>query len=212
MASKYVVYMHKNKINNKVYIGQTSQSLQRRWQNGFGYKHNEYFFNAIQKYGWDNFEHIILYTNCTLEEANFLEEALIKKYDSCNKEKGYNLRLGGNNSSPSQESIEKMRQSHLGKKMSEEQKEKISKSNIGKHNYVYTNDDREKMSKLKQKQVLCITTNQIFSSIEEAEKWCGLAKHSHIGSVCQGKRLTCGKHPITQEPLKWAFVKEEDNS
>ena len=54
----YKIYIHKNKINNKIYVGQTKQSLSRRFRhNGEGYKHCICFYNAIQKYGWDNFTH-----------------------------------------------------------------------------------------------------------------------------------------------------------
>ena len=55
-----VIYMHRNKINNKVYIGQTTQKPEYRWNHGFGYKDSSLFFASIQKYGWDNFEHTIL--------------------------------------------------------------------------------------------------------------------------------------------------------
>ena len=68
--NNYTIYIHKNKINNKVYIGQTSQNPKKRWDNGRGYQSSPKFYNAILKYGWDNFEHIILYTNLTLEQAN----------------------------------------------------------------------------------------------------------------------------------------------
>jgi hypothetical protein len=48
----YTVYQHKNKINNKVYIGITSQNPQIRWgSQGCNYKSSPYFYNAIQKYG-----------------------------------------------------------------------------------------------------------------------------------------------------------------
>ena len=56
---KYCVYMHKNKINNKVYIGITFRKPEDRWQKGQGYHKQLKFFNAILKYGGDNFEHII---------------------------------------------------------------------------------------------------------------------------------------------------------
>lgn len=50
---KYVVYVHINKTNLKVYVGQTGQSLQRRWRNGRGYLNcKTYFSNAIKKYGF----------------------------------------------------------------------------------------------------------------------------------------------------------------
>lgn len=47
------IYMHRNKINNKVYIGQTYQSNpKKRWgSSGVTYKTNPYFYRAIKKYG-----------------------------------------------------------------------------------------------------------------------------------------------------------------
>ena len=48
----YIVYQHKNKINNKIYIGITSRTPQERWgKQGCNYKTSPYFYNAIQKYG-----------------------------------------------------------------------------------------------------------------------------------------------------------------
>ena len=91
----YTVYQHKNKINNKVYIGITSRDPQTRWgSQGCNYKSSPYFYNAIQKYGWDNFEHNILYTNLTKEQACKLEQTLIQKYNAMNREFGYNSTSG----------------------------------------------------------------------------------------------------------------------
>ena len=58
--NNYAVYVHINKINDKRYVGQTN-NIERRWRsNGIDYKNSLYFYNAIQKYGWNNFKHIIL--------------------------------------------------------------------------------------------------------------------------------------------------------
>lgn len=93
--TNWCVYMHENRINGKRYIGITSQKPTNRWSNGNGYKRCPLFFKAIEKYGWDAFRHEILYTNLTQEEAEHLEVELIKKYDTQNSEKGYNLARGG---------------------------------------------------------------------------------------------------------------------
>ncbi len=88
--NNYCIYMHKNKINNKVYIGQTCQKPEDRWKNGFGYKTQENFYKDIEKYGWDSFEHIILYKSLSSEEADLKEEEMIEFYQSYLPEKGYN--------------------------------------------------------------------------------------------------------------------------
>lgn len=56
----YCVYAHINKVNGKIYIGQTCRKPEYRWNDGKGYKECTYFYNAIEKYGWDNFDHEIL--------------------------------------------------------------------------------------------------------------------------------------------------------
>lgn len=92
----YCVYKHTNKINGKVYIGITSQQPEKRWKNGLGYEGNEYFYRAIQKYGWnDGFDHEILADKLTKEDACELEVQLIQAYDSTNSDKGYNFSSGG---------------------------------------------------------------------------------------------------------------------
>ena len=72
----------------KIYIGQTNQGLKKRYYNGQGYKHCSYFYNAICKYGIDNFHKEILKENLSLDEANYWEVyyinfliLLIKKKD-----------------------------------------------------------------------------------------------------------------------------------
>lgn len=91
----FSVYKHTNKINGKVYIGITGQNVERRWAKGLGYK-GMYFYNAIQKYGWDNFDHDIIATNLSEDQAVKMEIDLIAKYESNNRLKGYNVSPGGN--------------------------------------------------------------------------------------------------------------------
>ena len=71
----YKVYIHTNTINNKQYVGITFQDVARRWRpDGSGYKQNKYFWNSIQKYGWNNFKHEIIADNLTKQDAEKLEQ------------------------------------------------------------------------------------------------------------------------------------------
>lgn len=91
---KYIVYMHINNINNKTYIGYTSKTPYIRWgKDGYGYR-KQYLYNDIQEYGWDNFEHIILFENKTKEEAEYLETLFTKILLSNDSEFGYNVTIG----------------------------------------------------------------------------------------------------------------------
>lgn len=92
---KYYVYIHKNKENNKMYIGMTCLNPSNRWKNGKGYIGNKSFYEDILKIGWDNFEHIIIASNLSKEEAQQLEIELIAE----NKNNCYNKTKGGENKS-----------------------------------------------------------------------------------------------------------------
>lgn len=140
---KWCVYIHRNKINNKAYIGITSRAPNIRWKRGEGYCSSSYFYNAIQKYGWDNFEHIIWCEGLTQDEAFRFEKLLIAVFNTTNSDYGYNLSAGGQlgpiGVRCSEKTKEKLRQLNLGGnnpnyglKRSEETKKKISDALIGK--------------------------------------------------------------------------------
>lgn len=80
--------------NGKIYFGITSQKLEDRWANGFGYSANENFFKSIVKYGWDNIQHEIICEGLNKEEACLMEMELIKKYKSYDYKYGYNQVAG----------------------------------------------------------------------------------------------------------------------
>lgn len=92
---RYKVYMHVNKTNGKIYVGMTRQRVQDRWDNGEGYKQCPKFYNAIKKYGWDGFTHVVYKSGLTCEEAEELERKLIKMFHT-NGKYGYNIESGGN--------------------------------------------------------------------------------------------------------------------
>ena len=121
----YCVYVHVNKVNGKRYFGKTND-VERRWNNG-GYEYKppknrdqngRPFWNAICKYGWDGFEHIVIKDDLTDEQASQLEIELIKKYKTTDKRYGYNVAIGGNGGKIYKEHPLGM----LGKKHSEEKK------------------------------------------------------------------------------------------
>ena len=91
---KFTVYMHITP-NGKKYIGITCQIPEKRWYDGKGYSRCPHFYAAINKYGWDNIEHIIITEGLTETEALKAEQDWIKYWDTLNPKNGYNLTKGG---------------------------------------------------------------------------------------------------------------------
>lgn len=112
--NKYYVYKHTSP-SNKVYFGITKQNPSIRWNYGGGYKNNEYFYRAIQKYGWNNFKHEILFDSLSKEDACKIEKELITQYKSNQRDFGYNIASGGEINIPSEETRRKMSISQKGK-------------------------------------------------------------------------------------------------
>lgn len=214
MEDKYVVYAHVNKINGKMYIGQT-KSVQDRWVPS-GYYHCVKFYRAIQKYGWENFEHIILADNLTQEEANIQESYYIEKYNTI--ETGYNLSGGGNNKVRLDESSrKKLSDKSYALWQQDEFKNKQHDARISYWNSPAGLERKEKLAHAVESiegfyrttKIRCITTNQIFNSIKEAQECFGIKHHSGIVNCCRGKRKSAGRHPDTGEKLQWEYYKED---
>lgn len=148
----YCVYMHTTP-SKKRYIGITRQTPGKRWQRGHGYDYgsNDYFYNAIKKYGWDNIEHEILFDNLEKEEAERIEIELIAMYQTTNPKYGYNHETGGmafekhteeykRRMSELQKQIwansperrKRMSEMAKGRVISEHQRELLRKANFGK--------------------------------------------------------------------------------
>lgn len=137
----YSVYMHTNKINNKKYVGMTKQNPESRWRHGSGYK-GMIFYNAINKYGWDGFNHEIIYDGLNHEEACDLEKYLIKSYNTTSKKYGYNRDAGGTSGKElSAETKALIGSYHKGKKLSLKHRKAIS--------YYNSNENRSNWSKAK---------------------------------------------------------------
>ena len=149
----YSVYIHTNTLNGKVYVGMTSMAPEDRWANGRGYRSCRHFERAINKYGWDKFDHAVIKDNLTLEEANTLERELIKKYLSNNPKYGYNITDGGSNGKHSEETKRLLSKIKTGCKVSEETKRKISEALSGENGYWYgkirSDETRKKISNAK---------------------------------------------------------------
>lgn len=110
------IYVCKNKINNKVYIGQTWSTIGHRFSQHLCDKRITYFHSALKKYGKDNFN-IECVAICSNQEiADYLEISYIFEYDSRNKNKGYNLTSGGSTGKHSEETKRKISIANIGNK------------------------------------------------------------------------------------------------
>ena len=90
------IYIIRNTINNKVYIGQTKVSVEVRWQEHLRHAKygNQVINRAMRKYGVDKF-YIETLEICDLDSIDYKEVYYIDLYDSTNKSKGYNVSIGG---------------------------------------------------------------------------------------------------------------------
>lgn len=94
------IYLITNDVNSKVYVGQTIQTLNKRFNGHCCYSKsdrssNMYIKRAIHKYGRDKF-HITLLEECPIDLLNERERYWISFYNSYNE--GYNLTKGGQES------------------------------------------------------------------------------------------------------------------
>ena len=211
MENIYVVYKHTNLLNRKIYIGITSQSLKNRCgKNGIGYKECPFFYNAIKKYGWDNFKHEILYKNLTKEEAEQKEIELIAEYNSNNSDYGYNIANGGNcKGTMAEETKIKISIAQKGKRLSEEHKKKIGEAQIGEKNHQFgkkmSNEVKEKIriGNIKHPSSGCFPSHKInqydlegnliktWNTMGEIKRELGIS-HCMISDCCRGIQKTSG--------------------
>ena len=151
LLNTYCVYKHTSP-SGKVYIGITKKKPSYRWVNGLGYKSSPHFWSAIQKYGWENFKHEVLFTGLSCDEACAMEQKLIAQYKATDRLYGYNEKAGGQKGSSLNESakkkisdatkafyashpetVERISRANRGRKWTEEQREKYIAAKRGKH-------------------------------------------------------------------------------
>lgn len=176
----FSVYCHTNKINGKRYVGITSQSVHARWQNGKHYARHSRFYADILKFGWDNFEHKVVCSGLSKEDAEEIEQNLIDGLDLTNEKFGYNTFIGGKCTSV----------------WNAVAREKAKAQSLGENNNFYghkhTKETKLLMSENRPKRaVVCVETGVVYKSTREAERQTK-ADHADIVRCCKGMKKTAG--------------------
>ena len=170
------VYITKNKINGKKYIG--SHTTNELYDNYLG--SGILVLKAIKKYGKENFERQILQLCESREQAINLEEFFIKKHKTLIP-KGYNISPYGNAAFPGEKNPMYGKDPwNKGINMTNEIKEKISKSLIGnkrRQNKKHTDETKKKISESTKGR---IPWNKGKKITEETRK---KSKESHKGQI-----------------------------
>lgn len=207
--NSYTVYEHVNKQNGKRYIGITSKKPEDRWGNdGSKYVGSPKFYSAILQHGWDNFDHNIVASGLSKEEACAVEIELIARYDT--NKTGYNITSGGDCAPMSQETKDKLSKALLGnknglgkpcspekakkigdaqrgRKFSEERRQHISEAKRGKPHASPSIDTCIKISNShKKRSVYCHETNEVYESVQQCARALNLDATS-VCAVCKGK-------------------------
>lgn len=199
----FCVYVHTSP-SGKRYVGLTSKLPSYRWDNGNGYKHNKYFWSAIQKYGWDNFDHQVIASELSEKEAQDLEIALTKQFNSTDRRYGYNIILGGGGglgNIPSDETRRKLSNALKGRtstfaghRHTESTKRHLSEVFTGRHHSDSTIQMMRDNSYNKLKVGQFDKTGRLiatFSSMCEAERATGIP-NSNISKCCNGLLKSAG--------------------
>lgn len=208
------VYVHTNKINGKKYIGITSQLPHDRWMNGNGYSRRLKFGRAIEKYGWDSFEHEIVNTNLSEEAAKSIEQRLIREFHTYDDEYGYNMTMGGDgvigfkhtDEAKQIMSLRKIGENHPNyqKHLKEVTRNKIAERLVGNQNAlgaIRSEETKCRMSNSKKKTVAMYLDDTLvrkFDSALDAQSETGISR-KNISLCCLGHRRTAGGY-------RWKFA------
>lgn len=160
------VYMH-TVPNGRIYIGVTCRDPYLRWQNnGSGYRKQPEFFADIQKYGWDNITHEIVFQSKDAEEAYAKEEELIRLYKDRYGDLIYNITFGRMHTDNYKALISKL---NKGKHMSNEAKLKLSESRIKQHGV----------------DIVCWETGEHFRGYKNAGESINIKQFRNIQTACK---------------------------
>lgn len=121
-----LIYKITNIVNGKLYIGQTTKTLDERIKNhhnAFVSGKDTHLYRSMRKYGWDKFQFSVIVYASSQDVLNELEEFYIRKYDTVRN--GYNMAYGGTVNVMYSESVAKK---HDAKMRTKSVREKISKS------------------------------------------------------------------------------------
>lgn len=190
------VYVHVNQVNGKRYVGITSKNNPaHRWNSGRGYTENSHFYSAVKKYGWDNFDHLILYEGLTECQAKDMERKLIAEWNTQNTKFGYNMTAGGDGTPgfhPSEETRRKLSEARKRENLSEETLRRRSEGLSGRR---FSDEHKRKIGGGNSKPIEMYTKDGILlcliRSARDAEVKFGIS-HSHISQCCHNKRLSAG--------------------
>lgn len=167
-----IIYKITNKLNGRIYIGQTAQTLAGRWSDHCRPCRGQHInrsvvANAIRKYGKENFTMEEIDRAENLDELNIKEVTYIKAF-GCLSPRGYNLHLGGDSKLCHPETRDKISAALKGRPFSnrwtggnraprtDAQKAHLSSLIKGKPNVVLY------------KKVLCVETGAIYESVNAA--------------------------------------------
>src|SRR5260221_9984481 len=142
------IYIIQNKINNKIYVGQTQQNPKKRFSDHtkpYTWKDqpNSHLYRSMKKYGKDNFTFTVIQEFNNEQDLNDAEEFLIEFLGARNRDIGYNIMKGGNNHKQSQKTKDKISKSNIGQKRTDETKRNINRGQTGRK---HSEETKQKMS------------------------------------------------------------------
>ena len=203
-----IIYKIKNRLNGRIYVGQTRRPLKERIAEHMRQsRRKSYIDRAIKKHGIKNFEISILEECSSIEEMNEREKFWIKELN-CKVPNGYNITDGGLGRIVTDEEKANKSKAQKGHSVSEETRRKISIANTGK-THVVTDEIRKYMSvrSAVKRPVRCLETDEIFESVTAAAKWAGVARGT-IRAACRKNTRTGGGYHWKYEDKKILLIQK----